>query len=47
MAEKATMESNATSSQYMQAGNETGNQSDSISALIEGLGKLLGNATRK
>jgi hypothetical protein len=51
MAEKAAMESNATSNQIMQTGNETGNQSGNqsnpISGLLEGIGKLLGNATGK
>lgn len=54
MAEKAAMESNATSNQIMQSnqtgnetGNQSGNQSNPISGLLEGIGKLLGNATGK
>jgi hypothetical protein len=59
MAEKGAMESNVTGNQSMQtgnqAGNETGNQTGNqsgnqtnpISGLIEGIGKLLGNATGK
>jgi hypothetical protein len=59
MAEKAAMESNVTGNQSMQTGNQSGNetgnqtgnqsgnQTNPISGLIEGIGKLLGNATGK
>jgi hypothetical protein len=59
MAEKGAMESNVTGNQSMQTGNQSGNetgnqtgnqsgnQTNPISGLIEGIGKLLGNATGK